>query len=84
MLRPEEEDCSLLHDQREPRAAQEAADNVIALSAAHGFTDFLPTADCTLGRALAHQGRHKEGIEEMLLPATHDAQHDSSCSTATS
>jgi predicted ATPase len=45
--------------------AKETADCVITLSAEHGFTDFLATAACTLGRTLAQQGRREEGIAQM-------------------
>jgi predicted ATPase len=50
---------------RETHAAQEAAESVIALSGEYGFTDFLPTANCHGGWALAQQGRIKQGISQI-------------------
>ena len=47
---------------REARAAQEAAESVIALSVEHGLTDFLARATTLRGWAMAEQGRTEEGI----------------------
>ena len=50
---------------REPRAAQEAAESVIALLAEHGFADQLDLATMQRGWAMAQQGRHEEGIVQI-------------------
>jgi len=47
---------------REARAAQEAAEGAIALSAERGFTDFLARATALRGWAMAEQGRNEQGI----------------------
>ena len=47
---------------REARAAQEAAEGTIALSAERGFTDFLARATALRGWAMAEQGRNEQGI----------------------
>jgi predicted ATPase len=54
---------------REARAAQANADNVIALSAEQGLTDWLAWATALRGWAIAEQGHHEAGtaqIEESL------------------
>jgi predicted ATPase len=56
----------VLHQfRREARAAQEKAEGVLALSAEHGFTQFLAFATVVRGCALDEQGRHEEGIAQM-------------------
>jgi predicted ATPase len=55
----------LRQSRREPHAAQELAESLIALSAEHGFTDFLPAAAGCRGWALAQQGRIEEGIGQI-------------------
>src|SRR5258707_9811987 len=45
----------------EARAAQEAAERAIALSAEHGFTFWLAVATILRGWAMAQQGLNKEG-----------------------
>jgi predicted ATPase len=50
---------------REPRAAQEGAESVIALSAEHGFSQLLAVATALLGGAKAEQGRHEEAIAQL-------------------
>ena len=50
---------------REARAAQENAESMIALSAEHGFTDFLAYATVLRGWAMAEQGRNEEGIAQI-------------------
>jgi len=47
---------------REPRAAQESAERLIALSTEHGFTLWLARATTLRGWAIALQGNHEEGI----------------------
>jgi predicted ATPase len=47
---------------REARAAQEAADGAMELSAERGFTDFLARAAALRGWAMAEQGRNEQGI----------------------
>jgi predicted ATPase len=47
---------------REARAAQEAADGAMELSAERGFTDFLARATALRGWAMAEQGRNEQGI----------------------
>jgi predicted ATPase len=49
----------------EARAAQEAAERAIALSAEHGFTFWLAVATILRGWAMAQQGLNKEGIAQM-------------------
>jgi predicted ATPase len=55
----------LRHYRREPRAAQENADSVIAFCVERGFTDFLALATTMRGWAIAELGRNKEGIAEI-------------------
>jgi predicted ATPase len=56
---------TILHQfRREARAAQEAAEGVIALSGEHGFTEFLAYATTLRGWAMARQGRNEEGIAQ--------------------
>ncbi len=50
---------------REARAAQEAAEGAIALSAEHGFPDFLARATTLRGWAMAEQGHHEKGIAQI-------------------
>jgi predicted ATPase len=50
---------------REPRAAQETAERLIALSTEHGFAHWLPQATITRGWALAKQGHSEEGIAQI-------------------
>src|SRR5216683_44730 len=50
---------------REARAAQETAEALIALSAEHRITAFLPFATGPRGWAMAAQGRHEEGIVQI-------------------
>jgi predicted ATPase len=50
---------------REARAAQEAAEGVIALCAEHGFPDRLAIATSLHGWAMAEQGRNEEGIAQI-------------------
>ena len=50
---------------REARAAQETAERLIALSAEHGFTDWLAHATITRGWAMAEQGHNEEGIAQI-------------------
>jgi predicted ATPase/class 3 adenylate cyclase len=50
---------------REARAAQENADSGIALSAEHGFTQFLAWATSLRGWAMAEQGHNEEGIAQI-------------------
>jgi len=57
--------AGLHHSRREPRAAQEAAESVITLSSEHGFTDFLPSAGCSRGWAMAQQGKIEDGIPQI-------------------
>jgi predicted ATPase len=53
----------VLHQlRREARAAQEAAEGAIALSAERGFPDFLARATTLRGWAIAEQGRNEEGV----------------------
>jgi len=47
---------------RDARAAQEAAEGAIELSAERGFSDFLARATILRGWAMAEQGRNEEGI----------------------
>jgi len=54
---------AVLHQlRREARAAQEAAEGAIALSAERGFPDFLARATTLRGWAIAEQGRNEEGV----------------------
>jgi class 3 adenylate cyclase/predicted ATPase len=55
----------LRHYRREARAAQETAECVIALCAAHGFTPWTALATGLRGWAIAKLGRHEEGIAQM-------------------
>jgi tetratricopeptide (TPR) repeat protein len=66
-------DSFLRQDRREARAAQEAAERVIELSAEHGFAFWLAQATSVRSEAIAEQGRTEEGIAEMLkgLAAMH-------------
>jgi predicted ATPase len=50
---------------REARAVQEAAEDVIALSAEHGFIFFLALATILHGWAMSEQGRNEEGITQI-------------------
>jgi predicted ATPase len=50
---------------REARAVQEAAEDVIALSAEHGFIFFLALATILRGWAMSEQGRNEEGITQI-------------------
>jgi predicted ATPase len=50
---------------REAAAAEQAADALMALSTEHGLTDFLAWATVQRGWAIAHQGRHEEGIAQI-------------------
>ena len=54
--------AALHHIRRDLSATQEAAEKVIALSDEYGFTDFLASAACSRGWALAQQGKMDEGI----------------------
>jgi predicted ATPase len=56
---------ALRHYRREASAAQETAEGAIALSAEHGFTDSLAYATSLRGWAMAEQGHHEEGIEQI-------------------
>jgi predicted ATPase len=58
--------AAVLHQlRREERLAQERAEAAIALSSEHGLVFYLAQATITRGWALAEQGRHIEGIEQM-------------------
>ncbi len=50
---------------REARTTQEMAEALIALSAEHRITAFLPFATPLRGWAMAEQGRHEEGIVQI-------------------
>jgi class 3 adenylate cyclase/predicted ATPase len=50
---------------REARAAQEAAESVVALSTERGFTLWLALATGLRGWAMAQQGRHEQGIAQI-------------------
>jgi predicted ATPase len=50
---------------QEARAAQKAAERVIALSAEHGFRDYLAYATSLRGWTMAEQGRNEEGIVQI-------------------
>jgi predicted ATPase len=50
---------------REARAAQEAAEGVIALSAERGLTDYLARAASLRGWAIFEQGHKEEGIAQI-------------------
>jgi class 3 adenylate cyclase/predicted ATPase len=50
---------------REARAADEAAEGVIALCAEHGFPDWLAIATSLHGWAMAEQGCNEEGIAQI-------------------
>jgi len=50
---------------RDRQAAQEQAEEAIALSTEHGFALWLAWATVGRGRALAEQGRAKEGIDQI-------------------
>src|SRR5229473_1905384 len=50
---------------REARAAQETAENVLAVCAEHGLTDFLAFATALRGWAMAAQGRNEDGIAQL-------------------
>jgi predicted ATPase len=58
--------ASAVHQsRREVRATQEMAEALIALSAEHRITGFLPFATVPRGWAMAQQGRHEEGIVQI-------------------
>src|SRR5260370_6128240 len=58
--------ASAVHQfRREARATQETAEALIALSAEHRITAFLPFATGPRGWAMAAQGRHEEGIVQI-------------------
>jgi predicted ATPase len=50
---------------REAGATQEKSENVIALCAEQGFTEWLAWATSLRGWAIAEQGRHEEGIAQI-------------------
>jgi predicted ATPase len=50
---------------REARVAQETAESMIALSAEHGFTQFLAYVIVLRGWAMAEQRRNEEGIAQL-------------------
>jgi predicted ATPase len=50
---------------REPRAAQEIAEGLMAVCAEHGLTDWLAWATTLHGWAIAEQGRSEEGITQL-------------------
>jgi len=56
----------IVHQYRlEARAAQETAENVLAVCAEHGLTDFLAFATTLRGWAIAAQGYQEEGIAQI-------------------
>jgi class 3 adenylate cyclase/predicted ATPase len=56
----------VLHQyRREAYAAQETAEDAIALAAERGFTDLLSRATSIRGWAISEQGRHEEGIAQI-------------------
>jgi predicted ATPase len=57
--------CYLHQYRRDPRAAQETAESLIALSVEHGFTHWLAQATLTRGWAMAEQGHGEEGIAQI-------------------
>lgn len=58
--------AAVLHQlRREERLAQERAEAAIIVSSEHGLVQYLARATITRGWALAEQGRHIEGIEQM-------------------
>jgi class 3 adenylate cyclase/predicted ATPase len=63
---------------RESCAVQESAEHVIALSLEHGFGAWLLFAPIHRGWAIAQQGHHEEGIEQMRhgLEVAHAAGAD--------
>jgi len=50
---------------REVRAAQETAESMIALSAEHGFADFLAYATVLRGWSMAEEGHREDGIDQI-------------------
>ena len=50
---------------REPCAAQETSERLIALSAEHGFPHWMAQANITRGWAIAEQGKVEEGIAQI-------------------
>jgi predicted ATPase len=50
---------------REGRAAQETAESTIAVSAEHGFTNYLAWPTSLRGGAMAEQGRYEEGVAQI-------------------
>jgi predicted ATPase len=58
-------ECILHQSRREAGATEESAENVIALSAEHGFTQFLAWGTSLRGWAMAKQGRYEEGIAQL-------------------
>jgi class 3 adenylate cyclase/predicted ATPase len=57
--------CRLHQLRQDGRAAQAAAERLIALSAEHGFTFWLAQATIERGAAIAEQGRNEQGIAQM-------------------
>jgi len=55
----------LRQSRREARAAQAAAEGVIALCVEHGFPGWLAMATSVRGWAMAEQGRNEEGIAQI-------------------
>jgi len=55
----------LRQSRREARAAQEAAEGVIALCVEHGFPGWLAMATSVRGWAMAEQGRNEDGIAQI-------------------
>jgi predicted ATPase len=55
----------LRQSRREARAAQEIAETLIALSAEHGFPQFLAWATTLRGSAMTELGRTEEGIAQL-------------------
>jgi predicted ATPase len=55
----------LLQLRRDARAAQENAENMVALSAEHGLTDHLAFATSLRGSAMAQQGCNEEGMAQI-------------------
>jgi len=57
---------STMHQiRRDVRAARQAAEKVIALSAEHGFPDYLAFMTIQRGWAIVEQERHEEGIAQI-------------------
>jgi predicted ATPase len=63
---------------REPRQAQETGERVIAIASEHGLGFWLLFTPVFRGWAMAEQGRHEEGIEQMrqALAVAHEAGLD--------